>query len=121
MAHEGHKRRSKYRLEAGGSSSSWGPSAQPKTLTKRQHPSTLCEESSHEDSPPRGSTLDSLEEFKCLKIRPPVAHTNREVVNYNKENREVVNYNKEDLRNIVTLHDKPGYSSAKERGTDERF
>jgi hypothetical protein len=33
----------------------------------------------------------------------------------------VVNYNNVDPRNIITLHDKACYSSAKERGTDERF
>jgi hypothetical protein len=46
-----------------------------------------------------------------LEDQPLVAHTNWEVVNYNKE----------DPRNIVTLRDKPCYSSAKERGTDKRF
>jgi hypothetical protein len=111
MAHEGHEQGSKYRQEAGGSSSSQGPSAQPKTLAKHRRSSTLHEESSPVDSPPRGGTPDSPKEFEWLKIRPPVAQTNREVVNYNKE----------DLRNIVMLRDKPCYSSAKERGTDERY
>jgi hypothetical protein len=111
MSLKGHERRSKYRQEAGGSNSSQGPSAQPKTLARHHHPSTLREESSPEDSPPHGGTPDSPEEFECLKIRPLVAHTNWEVVNYNKE----------DPRNIVTLRDKPCYSSAKERGTDKRF
>jgi hypothetical protein len=83
----------------------------PKQLAKRQRPSSLCEESSPEDSPPRGGTPKSPEEFECLKIRPPVAHTNREVVNYNKV----------DPRNLITLWDRSCYSSARERGTDERF
>jgi hypothetical protein len=47
----------------------------PKQLAKRWRPRTLCEESSPEDSP-RGGTLESFEEFECLKIRPPIAHTN---------------------------------------------
>jgi hypothetical protein len=34
---------------------------------------------------------------------------------------EVVNYNKVDPRNLVTLRESPCYSSANERGTDERF
>jgi hypothetical protein len=46
-----------------------------------------------------------------LKIRSPVAHTIREVVNYNKE----------DPMNLVTLRNKPCYSLPKERGIDERF
>jgi hypothetical protein len=106
MAHEEHERRTKYRQEAGGSSSSRGPSAQPKTLAKCWRPNTLREESS-----PRGVTPESPEEYECLKIRPPVAHTNWEVVNYNKV----------DPRNLITLWDRPCYCSAKERGTDERF
>jgi hypothetical protein len=44
-------------------------------------------------------------------MRTPVAHTNREVVNYNKV----------DTRNIVTLCQKAYYNSSKERGTDEHF
>jgi hypothetical protein len=36
---------------------------------------------------------------------PPVIHTNREIVNYNKE----------DLMNVMHLHNKPCYSSSKER------
>jgi hypothetical protein len=99
MAHEGHARRSKHREEAG-DSSSWAPSSQPKTLTKHQRPITLREESSPKDSPPRGGTPDSPEEYECLKIRPPVAHTNREVINYNKV----------DPRNIITLCDKACYN-----------
>jgi hypothetical protein len=46
-----------------------------------------------------------------LKIRPLVAHTNQEVVNYNKV----------DPRNIVMLRDKACYNLAKERGTNEWF
>jgi hypothetical protein len=45
------------------------------------------------------------------QVKPPVAHTNREVINYNMV----------DPRNLITLQDMPCYSSAKERGTDERF
>jgi hypothetical protein len=44
-------------------------------------------------------------------MRPPVADTNREVVNYNKV----------DPRTIVTLCQKACYSSSKERGTDKHF
>jgi hypothetical protein len=83
----------------------------PKQLIKRRRPSTLREESSPEDSPPHGGTPESPEEVECLKIRPLVAYTNREVVNYNKV----------DPRNLITLWDRPCYSSAKERTTDERF
>jgi hypothetical protein len=36
-------------------------------------------------------------------------------------NREIVNYSKEDPMNVMHLHNKPCYSSSKERGTDERF
>jgi hypothetical protein len=46
-----------------------------------------------------------------LKIHAPIAHTNREVVNYSKE----------DPVNLVTLRNKPCYSLPKERCTDERF
>jgi hypothetical protein len=42
---------------------------------------------------------------------PPVIHTNREIMNYNKE----------DPINMMHLCNKPYYSSSKERGTDERF
>jgi hypothetical protein len=48
---------------------------------------------------------------ECLKIRPPVVYTDREIDNYNKV----------DPRNFVTRRERPCYSSAKERGTDERF
>jgi hypothetical protein len=44
-------------------------------------------------------------------LRPPVAYTNREVVNYNKV----------DPRNLVTLWERPCYCPAKERVTDERL
>jgi hypothetical protein len=36
-------------------------------------------------------------------------------------NQEIVNYNKDDPMNVMHLHNKPCYSSSKERGTDERF
>jgi hypothetical protein len=106
MAHEGHERHSKQRQETEGSSSSRAPSAHPKKLAKRVRPSSLREESTLEESTPSGGTPDSLDELKCLKIRPPVVYTNREEANYNKE----------DPRNIVTLRNKACYSLAKERG-----
>jgi hypothetical protein len=49
--------------------------------------------------------------MECFKIHSPIAHSNREVVNYNKE----------DPMNLVTLRNKPCYSLPKERGTDEIF
>jgi hypothetical protein len=110
MAREGHEHRTKHRQDVSGSSSH-APAAKPKQLTKRQRPSSLREESSPENSPPRGGTPKSPEEYECLKIRPSVAYTNREVVNYNKV----------DPRNLITLRDRSCYSSAKERGTDEWF
>jgi hypothetical protein len=78
MAREGHERRSKQRQETGGSSSSRAPFAHPKKHAKRPRPSSLREESTLEDSPPRGGTPESPDELECLKIRPPVVHTNRE-------------------------------------------
>jgi hypothetical protein len=42
---------------------------------------------------------------------PAVIHTNQKIVNYSKE----------DPMNVMHLHNKPCYSSSKERGTDERF
>jgi hypothetical protein len=110
-AREGQERRSKQRQETGGSSSTWAPTAYPKKLAKRARPSTLREESSPEDSPPRGGTPEYLDELECMKIKPSVAHTNREVVNYSKE----------DLMNLVILRNKPCYNFPKERGTNERF
>jgi hypothetical protein len=44
-------------------------------------------------------------------MRTPIAHTNREVINYKKV----------DPRNIVTLCQKACYNSSKESSTDERF
>jgi hypothetical protein len=44
-------------------------------------------------------------------MRPPIAHTNREVVNYSKE----------DPMNLINIRNKPGYSLPKGRSTDERF
>jgi hypothetical protein len=111
MAGKGHERHSKHHQEAGGSSSTWVPTAHPKKLANRTRPSTFQEESSPEDSPPRGGSLESPDELECLKIHSLVIHTNREVVNYSKE----------DPMNLVTLHGKPCYSLPKERGTDERF
>jgi hypothetical protein len=106
MMREGHERRSKHREAASASSSSWAPIAKPKKLVKRAWPNSF-----HEDSPPHGATPDSPEEFECLKLRPSVAHTNREVVNYNKV----------DQRNIATLHQKTYYNLSRERGTNEYF
>jgi hypothetical protein len=68
-------------------------------------------ESSLEESPPRGGTLDSPNELECLKISPSKVYTNWEEVNYNKE----------DLRNIIYLWDMPCYNHGKERGMDERL
>jgi hypothetical protein len=111
MASEGHERRSKQCQEAGGSGSSRAPTAHPKKLAKRAIPIYLREESSPEDSPPRGGTPNFPGEVECLKIRAPDCHINREEVDYNKEN----------LRNIITLQDRSCYNHGKERGTDERF
>jgi hypothetical protein len=80
-------------------------------LAKRRRPSTIYEESSPKDNPPRGTTPPTPDEYECLKIRPPVPHTNREVVSYNRV----------DPRNIITLREQACYNSSKERGTDERF
>jgi hypothetical protein len=110
MTREAHEQCTNHHEAVGASSSSRAPSAHPKQLTKRQRPSTLREESSPEDSLPRGAA-PTPNEYECLKIRPLVAHTNREVVNYNK----LV------PRNIVTLHEQACYNSSKERSTDERF
>jgi hypothetical protein len=110
MACEGYECHTKHRQDVDGSSS-LAPTAMPKALAKRRRPSSIHEESSPEDSPPHGGTLESPNEVECLKLRPPIVYMNREVVNYNKV----------DLRNFITLRDRPCYSSAKERGTDERF
>jgi hypothetical protein len=105
MAH-GDERCSKHRQDVSASSS--GPSAKPKKLVKRPRPHSYQEESSPEASSPRGSTPDETE---CLKMFPPMIHTNREIMNYSKE----------DPMNVMHLLNKPCYSSSKERGTDERF
>jgi hypothetical protein len=42
---------------------------------------------------------------------PPVIHTNREIVNYNKD----------DPMNVMCLRNKLYYSSSTERGTDEKI
>jgi hypothetical protein len=111
MAGEGHEHRSKNHQEAGGSSSSWAPTARPKKLAKRARPISLQEESSPLDSPPHGGTPESPDELQCLKIHSPIVHTNREVLNYSKE----------DPMNLITIRNKPCYNLPKERGTDERF
>jgi hypothetical protein len=111
MAREGQERRSKQRQETGGSSSSRAPTAHLKKLAKRARPGSLREESSPEDSPPRGGTPEYLDELECLKIRSLVIHTNREVVNYIKE----------DPMNLITLCNKHCYNFSKERGIDERL
>jgi hypothetical protein len=76
MAH-GDERHSKHRQDVGVSSS--GPSAKPKKLAKRSRPRSYQEESSPEASPPRGSTPDEIE---CLKMYPPMIHTNQEIMNF---------------------------------------
>jgi hypothetical protein len=111
MAHKGQEMHSKLRQETSGSSSSRAPTAHPKKLAKRARPSTLREESSPEDSSPRGGTPESPDELVCLKIRPLDVHTNREVVKYSKE----------DPMNLITFRNKPCYNFPKEIGTDERF
>jgi hypothetical protein len=111
MAGEGHERRSKHRQEANWSSSSWAPTAHLKKFAKRARPSTFWEESSPEDSPPRGGSPESPDELECLKIHSLVVHTNREVANYSNE----------DPMNLVSIRNKPCYNFPKERGTDERF
>jgi hypothetical protein len=111
MAGEGQERRSKHRQEASESSLSWAPIAHQKKLAKRARPNTFREESSPEDSPPRGGSPESLDELECLKIYSPVIQTNREVVNYSKE----------DPMYLVTLRNKPCCNSSKERCTNERF
>jgi hypothetical protein len=90
------------------SASSSGPSAKSKKLAKRPRPKSYQEESSREASPPCDSTPDETE---CLKMYPPMIHTNREIVNYNNE----------DPMNVMHLRNRPCYSSSKERGTNERF
>jgi hypothetical protein len=62
-------------------SSTHSPTARNKQLAKRWRPSSLLEES----SPPRGGTPESPNEVECLKMRPPVIHTNWDIVNYSKE------------------------------------
>jgi hypothetical protein len=71
MAREGHEHRTKHRQDVGGSSTH-APTAKNKQLAKRQRPSSLCEESSPEASPPRGGTPESPNEVDCLKMRPLV-------------------------------------------------
>jgi hypothetical protein len=93
MTREGHERRPKHCKASSASRSSWAPVAYPKKLAKRKWSISLRENSTPEDSPPRGATPDSPEEFECLKIRALIAHTNREEVNYNKV----------DPRNAVTF------------------
>jgi hypothetical protein len=111
MTHEGQERCSKKRQETDGSSLSQAPNAHSKNLAKRERPSSLREESSPKDFPRRGGTPESPNELECLKIRSPVARTNREVVNYSKQ----------DPMNLVTHRNKPCYNFPKERGTDERL
>jgi hypothetical protein len=102
----GDERHSKHHQDVGASSS--GSFAKPKKLVKRPRPSSYQEESSPEASPPRGGTPD---ETACLKMYPPEIHTNREIMNYNKE----------DPMNVMHLCNKLSYNSSKKRGTDERF
>jgi hypothetical protein len=102
----GDERRSKHRQDVGASST--GLSTKPKKLAKRSRPSRYQEESSPEVSPPCGGTPDETE---CLEMHSSEIHTNWEIVNYNKE----------DPINVIYLHNKPCYSSSKQRSTDERF
>jgi hypothetical protein len=91
---------SKHRQDVGASSS--GLSTKPKKLVKRPRPSSYQEESSSEVSSPRGGTSDETE---CLRMHSPEIHTNRKIVNYSKE----------DPINVMHLHNKPCYSSSKEK------
>jgi hypothetical protein len=100
MTHEGRERHSKHREAGDASSSSRAPTDKPKKLAKQAWPNSLPEASTPEDSPPHGGTPESLEEYECLKMRPLVADTNWEVVNYNKV----------DPRNIANLHQKACYN-----------
>jgi hypothetical protein len=102
----GDEHHSKHRQDVGTSSS--GPSTKPKKFAKRPRPCSYQEESSPKASPHYGSTPDEME---CLKMYPPVIHSNREIVNYSKEG----------PMNVMHLRNKPCYSSSKERGTDKRF
>jgi hypothetical protein len=63
MTREAHEQRTKHREVDGASSSSQTPCAQSKKLARRLRPSTLCEESSLEDSPPCGATPPTPDEF----------------------------------------------------------
>jgi hypothetical protein len=108
--HEGHEHHTKHHQDVD-VSSTHAPAARNKQLAKRQRPSSLREESSPESSPPRGGTPESLDEVECLRMRPPVIHTNRDIVNYSKE----------DPMTLMNLQNQPCYNSGKERGTDERF
>jgi hypothetical protein len=84
------------------------PLSSPRNLPRDQDPTIIRRSPPPKASPPRGGTPDETE---CSKMYPPVIHTNREIVNYNKEY----------PMNVMHLHNKPCYSSSKERGTDERF
>jgi hypothetical protein len=110
LAREGHECRIKHRQDVGGSSTH-APATRNKQLAKKRRPSSLHEESSPDASSPRGGTPESPDEVDCLKIRPPVIHTNRDIVNYNKE----------DPMTLMNLWNQPCYNSAKERGTNQRF
>jgi hypothetical protein len=110
MTREGQERCTKHHQDVGGASSH-APIARNKQLTKRRRSSSYQEESSPEDSPPRGRTPESPNALECLKIRTPTVLTNRKVVNYSKE----------DPMNLITLRIRTCYSSPKERATDERF
>jgi hypothetical protein len=111
MTREGHERRSKHCEVVGASNSSRAPSAQPKQLAKHRRPSNLGEDSSPEDSPPRGAAPSTPKEFECLKMRPSEVFTDREVMNYNKF----------ESSRVAELRQKSCYTKTKERGTDECF
>jgi hypothetical protein len=78
----------------------------PRSLPRDHGPAATRRSPPHEVSPPHGGTPDETE---CLGMHSPEIHTNREIVNYNKE----------DPMNVMHLRNKPCYSSSKERGTDE--
>jgi hypothetical protein len=84
MARERHEHHTKHRQDVGGSSTH-APAARNKQLAKRWRSNSHRKESSPDTSPPHGGTPESSDEVECLKMRPSVIHTNRDIVNYSKE------------------------------------
>jgi hypothetical protein len=74
------------------------PLPSPRNLP-RPRPRSYQEESSPGASPSHGSTPDKME---CLKMYPPMIHTDWDIMNYSKE----------DPMNVMHLHNKPCYSSS---------